>query len=101
MFRKVTDRFYASPQIEVGDIAEARSIVDPADDTQDFHQLLKSGSLPSKLPMSMVGATAALIATGLALTVIAGPAFAYTDHAAEDILGPGAYVTAVLSQEAP
>ncbi len=87
--------------LEVGDIAEARSIVDPADDTQDFHQLLKSGSLPSKLPMSMVGATAALIATGLALTVIAGPAFAYTDHAAEDILDPGAYVTAVLSQEAP
>lgn len=47
-------------------------------------------------PRGMVLAAGALVATGLAITVIAGPLYAYTDVAAEDLRAREPYVTAVL-----
>ncbi|HEU4319885.1 MAG TPA: Na+/H+ antiporter subunit D [Acidimicrobiia bacterium] len=49
-----------------------------------------------RMPRGMMGTTAALVALGLALTTFAGPIYALTDKAAEDLIGQTAYVTAVL-----
>jgi multicomponent Na+:H+ antiporter subunit D len=79
------------------DLDEARSIVDEGDSSnQDFYQLIEEGSVPSRLPRTMVGATAALVAFSLALTVVAGTVFGYTGRAAQDILDPGLYISSVL-----
>ncbi|WP_143831991.1 Na+/H+ antiporter subunit D [Nocardiopsis sp. CNR-923] len=48
------------------------------------------------LPRSMVGATMALVAMGLALTVLAGPLIAYSSDAGAELLQRTPYVTAVL-----
>ena len=80
------------------DLDEARSIVDEGDiSNQDFYQLIEEGSVPSRLPRTMVGATAALVAFSLALTVVAGSLFGYTDRAAHDVLDRGLYISSVLS----
>jgi multicomponent Na+:H+ antiporter subunit D len=42
--------------------------------------------------------TGALIAVGLTLTVLAGPIFAYTERAADEVLDRGQYVSAVLGE---
>ena len=79
------------------DLEEARRIVDEDEAAeQDLFQLLEEGSLPSPLPRTMVGATAALIAVSLGLTVVAGPLFGYTTRAAQDMLHRDTYITAVL-----
>lgn len=81
------------------DLDEARSILDEDDDShQDFHQRIEAGTVPSRLPRTMVGATSGLIAFSLALTVAAGPVFDYTGRAARDILDPGIYISSVLSE---
>ena len=41
----------------------------------------------------MLVPTGALIAVGLALTVLAGPIFAYSDRAADEVLDRGQYIT--------
>jgi multicomponent Na+:H+ antiporter subunit D len=80
------------------DRAEARSILDEGDGTnQDLYQLTQQNALPTRLPRTMVGATAFLVAAGLALTVVAGGLFRYTDDAAEDLLDRQLYIGAVLS----
>jgi multicomponent Na+:H+ antiporter subunit D len=48
------------------------------------------------LPRLMVGSTMAMVALGVALTVLAGPLFAVSEQAATDLLGRTAYVSAVL-----
>lgn len=53
------------------------------------------GAVPL-LPGSMVGATAALVGLGMALTVIAGPLFGLTDHAAHELMQRSPYIEAVL-----
>ena len=79
------------------DLEEARSIVDEEDtSSRDFQQLIEEGSLPTRLPRTMVGATAVLVALSLALAVVAGPLFAYTERAAQDILDRDVYIAAVL-----
>ena len=76
---------------------EARSIVDEDDETsQSLYQLSEAHALPERLPRTMVGATAVLIALSLALTVVAGPVMGFTGRAARDVLVPEAYVSAVL-----
>ena len=45
---------------------------------------------------SMLGATSALVAVGVALTVFAGPLFQLADNAAENLVRPERYVGAVL-----
>ena len=44
----------------------------------------------------MLVPTGALIAVGLALTVLAGPIIAYSDRAAAEVLDRGQYISAVL-----
>jgi multicomponent Na+:H+ antiporter subunit D len=79
------------------DLVEARSILDEGDGSnQDLHQLIAAGTLPTRLPRTIVGATAGLVAASLALTVVAGPLLGYTDRAARDVLDPGVYVASVL-----
>jgi multicomponent Na+:H+ antiporter subunit D len=76
---------------------EARSIVDEGDETsRSLYQLSQAGALPARLPRTMVGATAVLIALSLALTVVAGPVMGFADRAARDVLGRDGYVSAVL-----
>jgi len=78
---------------------EARSIVDEDDGSnQDLHQLLEERSLPSRLPRTMVGATAGLVGCSLALTLVAGPLFGFTGRAAYDILHREIYISSVLTQ---
>ncbi|MGC5050738.1 Na+/H+ antiporter subunit D [Micromonospora sp. DT48] len=48
------------------------------------------------LPALMVGATVALVAVGVGLTVVAGPLFDYTGQAATDLIERTPYVRAVL-----
>jgi multicomponent Na+:H+ antiporter subunit D len=81
----------------VRELDEARSIVDEGDGTnQDLHQLLQQDALPTRLPRSMVGSTAALVVVSLALTVAAGPVFGYAGRAAGDVLDRSVYRSAVL-----
>jgi multicomponent Na+:H+ antiporter subunit D len=49
-----------------------------------------------RMPVGMLVPTGALIAVGLALTVLAGPIFAFTERAADEVLDRGQYVSAVL-----
>jgi multicomponent Na+:H+ antiporter subunit D len=51
-----------------------------------------------RMPIGMLIPTGALIAVGLALTVAAGPIFAYSDRAAAEVLDRGQYITAVLGE---
>jgi multicomponent Na+:H+ antiporter subunit D len=82
------------------DEEEARGIVDTEDDShKDLAQLLEEGDLPTRLPRTMVGATAGLVAFSLALTIVAGPLFRYTDRAAGDIGNRDLYVSSVLSED--
>jgi multicomponent Na+:H+ antiporter subunit D len=82
---------------ETRDLEEARLVVDQEEGTElDLHQLLETKSLPARLPATMVGITAALIAFSLALTVAAGPLFDYARRAAADLLDRHGYVAAVL-----
>jgi multicomponent Na+:H+ antiporter subunit D len=84
----------------VSDRNEARSIIDEDDSTnEDLYQLTAKGALPTRSPRTMVGATGCLVALSLGLTILAGPLFAYTDQAAQDILHPQRYVSAVLPEE--
>ena len=86
---------------EAGDRDEARRIIDEGDGgDQDFQQLREEGVLRSRLPRTMVGATAGLVAFSLGLTVVAGPAFGYTGRTAQDLLDRQVYRSAVLSEGA-
>jgi multicomponent Na+:H+ antiporter subunit D len=81
---------------------EAQSILDEDDESQqDLHQLMAAGRLPSRVPRTMVGATAALVACSLAFTLVAGPLFAFTDRAARDIADPQLYISSVLPGGSP
>ncbi|MEU4340180.1 Na+/H+ antiporter subunit D [Nocardia sp. NPDC023852] len=51
---------------------------------------------PGRMPLLMVVSTAALVAVGLSLTVLAGPILGITDRAAVDLRDPGVYIGAVL-----
>ncbi|PRC52860.1 Na+/H+ antiporter subunit D, partial [Mycobacterium sp. ITM-2017-0098] len=49
-----------------------------------------------RMPVGMLVPTGALITVGLALTVLAGPIFAYTGRAASEVIDRGQYIVAVL-----
>jgi multicomponent Na+:H+ antiporter subunit D len=53
------------------------------------------------LPALMVGATAVMVAVTVALTVIAGPLYGYTDRAARDLLDRTSYIEAVFDGPVP
>jgi multicomponent Na+:H+ antiporter subunit D len=74
-----------------------RSAAVPAvllDDAEDI-EFADRGSV-GRMPAGMLVPTAALIAVGLALTVAAGPIFAYSERAAAEVLDRGQYISAVL-----
>lgn len=82
--------------VAVRDQDEVRRILDTEETDQDLYQLTEAGVLPTRLPRTMVGATAALAAVSLLLTVVAGPLFTYTQRAAHDALRPETYRSTVL-----
>jgi len=49
----------------------------------------------------MVGPTAALVAVGVSLTVVAGPLYDYADRAARMVMDGHTYVEAVFPDGAP
>lgn len=52
------------------------------------------------LPRTMVYPTVGLVALGVALTVLAGPLFSLSDHAAQDLIDRTPYIEAVLGEGA-
>lgn len=59
-----------------------------------------SGSVMTKsISRLMLGATTGMVAITVALTVLAGPLFDYTSRAAENLIDPGNYVSAVFGDE--
>jgi multicomponent Na+:H+ antiporter subunit D len=66
------------------------------DNQRDLHELLESGELPERLPRSMTGATAGLVAVSLGITLAAGPLYAYADRAAQDLTSRDPYIGSVL-----
>ncbi|WP_404392107.1 Na+/H+ antiporter subunit D [Humibacillus xanthopallidus] len=53
---------------------------------------------PRALPRMMLGATAAMTAVGLVITLVAGPLHAYTERAAADLQQRDPYITSVLPE---
>lgn len=51
-----------------------------------------------RMPAGMLVPTGALIAVGLALTVAAGPIFAYSGRAADEVNDRNQYITAVVGE---
>lgn len=66
---------------------------------RDLFVLLERGELPSRLPRTMTGAAAGLITVSLALTVVAGPLYGYTERAARELLVRDSYVESVLPED--
>ena len=60
-----------------------------------------SGRDVALLPASMTGPTLALVGLGAALTVLAGPLFALSDQAADNLMHPERYIESVLGDNAP
>ncbi|TYL51492.1 Na+/H+ antiporter subunit D [Nocardioides sp. BGMRC 2183] len=81
------------------DLEDARRVVDSDSPERDLYQLLRDGALPSRLPASMVLPTAILVVITALLTVVAGPLFAFTDRAADDLIERTPYVSSVLDEE--
>jgi multicomponent Na+:H+ antiporter subunit D len=79
------------------DLEEARRILDEGEATeQDLYQLEAAGSLPIRLPRTMVGAAASMVVVSLTLTIAAGPLFDFTERAAEDLRARDPYISSVL-----
>jgi multicomponent Na+:H+ antiporter subunit D len=51
------------------------------------------------IPVIMVGATAAMVALSVALTIFAAPLYDLTSRAGDNITGPGYYITTVFTGE--
>ncbi|PVZ10110.1 Na+/H+ antiporter subunit D [Actinomycetospora cinnamomea] len=56
------------------------------------------GQVSPRLPRVMAAATGALVAVGVALTVVAGPLYAVADQAADDLVARTPYIQAVFAQ---
>ena len=69
------------------------------DDTEDI--ALADRVDVGRMPVGMLVPTGALIAVGLALTVLAGPIVAYCDRAAAEVLDRDRYISAVLGGATP
>ncbi len=63
-----------------------------------FWQPALEESEPARIPKGMIGSTAALVAVGLSLTILAGPIYAYTERAAEDMRTKTPYIEAVFTR---
>jgi len=83
------------------DLDDARRVADDDSSDKDLYQLIQEDALPQHLPYWMTVPAAGLVAVSLAITVVAGPLFAYTDRAATDLLDGTPYLSAVLGEDAP
>ncbi|VXB97595.1 Na+/H+ antiporter subunit D [Nocardioides sp. AX2bis] len=82
------------------DLEAARALRADDDPDRDLHQLLLEDALPRRLPLLMTAPAAALVAVSLALSVVGGPFYGYTDRAAADLADRQPYLSAVLGEEA-
>jgi multicomponent Na+:H+ antiporter subunit D len=76
--------------------AAPSALLDDANDTADVSYADRDDV--GRMPVGMLLPTGALIAVGLTLTVLAGPIFAYTERAADEVLDRGQYISAVLGE---
>lgn len=76
------------------------AVLESSEDSDDEH-VGRSVVTTVALPRSMVGATAALVALGIAITLVAGPLFAYSTNAAEDLRQRNPYIEAVFGGDPP
>jgi multicomponent Na+:H+ antiporter subunit D len=60
-----------------------------------------AGEKAARLPIGMVGATTAIVAVGLLLTVAGGPIYQLAEDAAASIVDRSIYVDAVLGSGVP
>ena len=67
------------------------------DDTEDIAPSPTATDV-GRMPVGMLVPTGALIAVGLALTVLAGPIIGYSDRAAAEVLDRDRYIAAVLGE---
>jgi multicomponent Na+:H+ antiporter subunit D len=74
--------------------AAPSALLDDAEETDDVTYVDRDDV--GRMPFGMVAPTAALILVGLALTVFAGPIFAFSERAAAEVIDRGQYITAVL-----
>ena len=77
-----------------GNLADASpsSLIDDSEEDIDHADRDDVG----RMPVGMLIPTGALIAVGLALTVFAGPIFAYSERAAAEVIDRHQYISAVL-----
>ena len=66
------------------------------DDSEDIELIHRDDV--GRMPVGMLAPTGALIVVGLTLTVLAGPIFAYSGRAADQVLDRGQYISAVLGK---
>lgn len=85
--------------LSVQDVQEARRVGDDDEPDRDFHTLIEAGEDTRTMPFGMLAPTAALVTLSVLLTVVAGPLFAYCDRVAGDLLDPGSYISAVLTED--
>ncbi|MDO3648875.1 Na+/H+ antiporter subunit D [Nocardia mangyaensis] len=69
------------------------------EDSTDVHY--EDRTDPGRMPALMVLSTVALVAAGLALTVLAGPTLGFAERAAADLHDPTVYIDAVLGTPEP
>ncbi len=73
-----------------------KALLDNTEESMDIE--LADRDDVGRMPVGMLLPTGALIAVGLLLSVLAGPIFAYTERAANEVLDRGQYITAVLGE---
>ncbi|WP_068117534.1 Na+/H+ antiporter subunit D, partial [Nocardioides massiliensis] len=76
-------------------LRQAREALLEEGSDEDLHELLEQRKLETTLPKTMVGSTAGLVAVSVALTLVAGPLYGYTDRAADNLQQREVYVDAV------
>ncbi|MBJ7341437.1 Na+/H+ antiporter subunit D [Mycolicibacterium sp.] len=81
-----------APEGELAD-ASPSSLIDDSEEDVAYADRDDVG----RMPVGMLIPTGALIAVGLALTIFAGPIFAFSERAAAEVLDRGQYISAVLT----
>jgi multicomponent Na+:H+ antiporter subunit D len=77
--------------------------VDPRDDPDDegITGLATATEVGTRTPVGMLVPTAALVLAGVGITFVAGPLFAISDRAAQDLLERTPYTSTVLHDRVP
>lgn len=105
---EATDTGLAAARAEAGELDLSRphdiAVTEPVEQTPEgvptvaVATPLRTHIRPGRLPRGMVWSTAVIVACGVALTVVGGPFYAYTQRAATDIVSTEPYVDSVLGQ---